>query len=520
MRLEQLSVNLRPRTAWEASDLGVALVRRHWRVIAQAWVAVTLPALVLFTLCGNWIDQLWLGWFLLWWLKPWFDRIPLFVLSRAVFGNAPSVRETLGARGALVGSGVWPWLLWRRLHPARSLLLPIDLLEGQHGAERGARARVLMRGVGNPGFLLTVIGWHLEAMLVLSVLALVLMFVPVEFLSESARAMWDTLIQDPPRWAQALLGAVGWLAMSVVEPLYVGAGFGLYLNRRIQLEAWDIELAFRRLAERLRGLAAALPLAVLLCAVLAALPAALSAQPATEAGVEIAVESKPVPLQRIFSRQYRDDGAAWEAAVEQAYRDPDLRPRERISKWKLRNPPAADAAHPMPVWLRTLGSVVALLSEYGLWLLFVMLLLLVLVRHRQWLPWVADALRREAGAAAIGSAAATATEALPADLPDAVRALWSRDPRAALALFYRAAVARLIEQLGTPLAPGSTEADCLRASRRLGGQAYAALFVRVVAHWQAAAYAARLPSRSELDALLAAWIDSDPAGHAAPRVPV
>jgi hypothetical protein len=31
-----------------------------------------------------------------------------------------------------------------------------------------------------------------------------------------------------------------------LEPFYVAAGFGMYLNRRVELEAWDIEQEFRR----------------------------------------------------------------------------------------------------------------------------------------------------------------------------------------------------------------------------------------------------------------------------------
>ena len=39
-------------------------------------------------------------------------------------------------------------------------------------------------------------------------------------------------------------------AVLVLEPFYVAAGFGLYLNRRTLLEGWDIEVALRRIAER------------------------------------------------------------------------------------------------------------------------------------------------------------------------------------------------------------------------------------------------------------------------------
>ena len=35
-------------------------------------------------------------------------------------------------------------------------------------------------------------------------------------------------------------------AVLFVEPFYVAAGFAMYLNRRAELEAWDIEQKFRR----------------------------------------------------------------------------------------------------------------------------------------------------------------------------------------------------------------------------------------------------------------------------------
>ena len=40
MRLDQLSVALRPRTPWEAMDLGQALVRRHAAALWKPWFAL------------------------------------------------------------------------------------------------------------------------------------------------------------------------------------------------------------------------------------------------------------------------------------------------------------------------------------------------------------------------------------------------------------------------------------------------------------------------------------------------
>src|SRR3546814_6516061 len=56
--------------------------------------------------------------------------------------------------------------------------------------------------------------------------------------------------------------AVVWVATSAIEPFYVGAGLGLYLNRRTRIEAWDVEIALRRMRTRLATTATALLLAI------------------------------------------------------------------------------------------------------------------------------------------------------------------------------------------------------------------------------------------------------------------
>ncbi len=87
MRLTEASVAIRPRSAWEAMDLGVLLARRHAGLLMASWALVTLPLFAL--LCA----VLWQypGWavFLFWWLKPAYERLPLYILSHALFGNTP-----------------------------------------------------------------------------------------------------------------------------------------------------------------------------------------------------------------------------------------------------------------------------------------------------------------------------------------------------------------------------------------------------------------------------------------------
>ena len=130
MRIDQISVELRPRSSWEAVELGTALVRTHARAIWIPYVLLTLPMFAALCAAFAWFDQLeWAG-VAYWWLKPVFDRVPLFVVSRAVFGTVPSVRETLAAQRTWGWRWMPHYLTWRRLSPYRSLFLPVDLLEG------------------------------------------------------------------------------------------------------------------------------------------------------------------------------------------------------------------------------------------------------------------------------------------------------------------------------------------------------------------------------------------------------
>ena len=50
-------------------------------------------------------------------------------------------------------------------------------------------------------------------------------------------------------WLEHLSNLLYVLLLIVWEPVYVACGFTLYLNRRTALEAWDIELTFRRLRQ-------------------------------------------------------------------------------------------------------------------------------------------------------------------------------------------------------------------------------------------------------------------------------
>lgn len=493
MRADQLQVELYPRAPWEAMELGSALVRQYARAIWLPWLLLSLPVFVVLNALCIGLGEAWWAGVLLWWLKPVFDRIPLYVLSRAVFGAVPTVGETLRAQLR------WGWpvmlacLTWRRLGPTRSLYLPVDLLEG--GAHAGQRRRVIGAKVRGTAALLTWVCAHFEAMLLLASLALAMLFVPVELLTESAKAAWTLITQAPPAWLQVLLNAVSWLATSMIEPFYVGAGFGLYLDRRTRLEAWDVEIGFRRLRQRLATVPVQALALVLAAGMLGlGLPAVVQAAPVAES---------EDTLRTVFPQAVHDPGFA--DAVKRAEQDPLLHPTRKRTEWVPIKPNEKDkeAASDSKL-LQAIAAAVAFIGKYGLWLVVALLLGLLVKSRARWLPWL------QAMAAAPRAVPSLATheahvddEPLPEDVVASIRALWQQGRRRpAMALLYRAGVAAMVARTGAVLVPGATEADCLRAARNLQDMEAREGFVHMVRVWQYAAYAQQWPETEALDALL------------------
>lgn len=550
MRIEDLQVELRPRSPWEAVELGMALARRHAAAVWAPWLVLTLPVFALANAVGWWLDAVPLAALLMWWLKPVFDRVPLYVLSRAVFGATPGLRDTLRAQAHWGRGALLHHLTWRRLSPVRALFLPVDLLEG--GAHGSERRRVIGGHARGTATLLTLVCVHFEMALGLASVLLVLAFVPFELLTESARAMWALLAEQPPRWAQVALNAAAWLATSLIEPFYVAGGFGLYLNRRTQLEAWDVEIAFRRLGKRLAAAAPVLALAVGLACVgpVRAQSATPPASPAPAAGTVSKPKSAPpaVDLREVFGERYVPVSGGWPDrrapapgrmptttrdaagvpsqdtsdadsgtgaagamppaardfgdAVRGLARDPLLHPRERRTGWQLRDPrkPAdpGDAA-----WAAGVGRVLAVIGEFGLWIVLAIGVAVLLWTAPRWWPAVRETATPRRPPSCVSVEAEALPDALPADVAATARALFaSGRVRAALALVYRAAVEGMVARTGATLVPGATEAECLRASRALADTEDRAAFAQAVRVWQHAAYAQRPPTREEFDALL------------------
>jgi hypothetical protein len=234
-----MSLVLRPRSMWEGCDLGVRLLQSRLRSVMPCYLAVAMPLFLLFYATvgvASWLPAL-----LIWISKPWLDRTILFALSRAVFGKPTAFADVWAARREVWWSQIATTLTLRRLSASRAFTQPVHQLEGLVGAERAARVRQLAvrhRGIAR---MVTQAFAAAEFALFASLLSLQAWLAP-----RTGTFDWSEFLGNPAA-GQVLVTTVAYAsAVAFLEPFYVAAGFGMYLNRRVELEAWDIEQEFRR----------------------------------------------------------------------------------------------------------------------------------------------------------------------------------------------------------------------------------------------------------------------------------
>ncbi len=482
MRLEDVSAVIRPREQWEAVDLGFAMTRRLFPRILAAWSLTVLP-LWLLLLGASWFIPF--GWsiVLIWWLKPIYERVPLFIISRSLFGATPSLKTVLKAWPGMISKRL-PWLLFYRVpwlfvvpHFAwsRALTMPAIDLEQQKGKALKERMQVLLRiAGGKAGALVALCGFY-EAVLVFALLTLGMnMSGEIGGATEMGNAFIDMAFRrgEMLPWLKWTL-VVGYLvSMTLVEIFYIGGGFGLYVNCRAQLEGWDVEISFRRLARRLQKTAAVL---------------LLLAFSATSGAVEIEKSTAPVSAEK--------------AAINEVLAHPDFKVHS-IKKRKVTSQKENDWDLGDGKWLAAVGQI---------------LYYTIIVGAIAWLVWLIYTNRHVFRRTKTGGTSERAgprtvmgmdvsPESLPDDIVAAARAKWaSGDARGALSLLYRGSLSWLVHHARLPVREGDTEGDCVRHTRAISQVPQREYFSELTGQWILIAYAERDPQAVDIERLLDQW---------------
>lgn len=489
-----MTVALRPRNQWEAMDLGFGMARTWWKPIWGAWLAVVLPIAVLINaLC--WEVQ-WLAPLLIWWLKPLFDRIPLYVLSHAAFGDTPGIAQTV--RGVLPlwrKSLAWD-LSFGRFDFARSFNMPVRDLEGLRGKQRRQRLHVLQKQTRSGAVWLTLVCLHLELVLNIGLFALLYLLWP-----HDNHINFSALFFAPNQnaWLEVLQHVFYLTAMTVMEPFYIAAGFALYLNRRTLLEGWDIEIAFRRMAQRhpVNNSAGALMMSLLAGALLVGLvvphPALAGVAPR-----QISQAAAPTPGQL-------------KQKIAGVLKQPEFRTEKTGQHWKYTGkPPAAKPVAKESAWRKWLESLIPGLARFAeavLWLLLAAAVIWLLVKRKYWLGWFNYTPKaRPAVVPRMLFGLDIQPQLLPDNIPAVAWQLWQAGQhRDAMSLLYRGALARWVARDAINLSSNATEGDCMRLFRAASTPDAGDYFCQLTQAWQHTAYAGRQPHPDAMQQLCRGW---------------
>lgn len=474
MSLERLSVSVRPRGGWESVDLGFSMARQWWRPLWSVWLTLYLPAA--FILHVVFWERAWIAMLLLWWLHPFFERGLMHVVGQAVFDAPPGLLQTLRAMRQWRRPGLLATLTFYRLDPARSLMLPVWQLEQQRGRAARQRRKLLGKRLRGHGVWLTLLCNIFVYILYRSILVIPLLLKPA---GVDAEFDWNAL------FAQGRLDLWNWqnslclvLAFSIMQPFYVCGGFALYLNRRAMLEGWDVEIALRKLAQRLSRVAAAVVLGVLLGGALLHSPSADAQENASETIKKILAGPE--------FNQYRE-GQRWE------YRGTENEDEEEDEEEESE-------------FLKDLGKTIARVAQILAWLgagVVVFLLVRTILRYAGWG-------RAKKVEAYHPPEALFGLDLTPESLPDDVAstaAQLAREGRLreSLSLLYRGALSALVHGKEVRLAEGDTEGDCLAAAHGVLPSPGNQYFTQLVDAWRDIAYGKRLPEGGRVEALCTEW---------------
>jgi hypothetical protein len=507
VRIDQLSVVLRQRNPWEAIDLGFAMTRQWWREIYGAWLVVFVPL----SAAACWLLPP--PWALLpvWWLKPALDRIVLHVVSSAVFGSPPRLRETLRSFFTYGRNGLLLWLLPPlRFSPFRSFTLPVRQLENARGRTARQRAQQLRKRVASQAVWLALVCLAFELVAFLSFTGLYDLLVPAS--TRDTFGAFELFEGAPSRAHAYLLLALYMTGIALIEPLYVAGGFALYLNRRTALEGWDLEVQLRRIAQHGRpaqaeqeASAAPSTIVVLLAAGIAL--AALLGLPGSAPAQEPA-SSSSAPPQPGAEAAHPVPLAAGEAKrrIREVLRKPEFEQFEPQLTIEPLAKPEKPQERPRPAGLTAFIQFLASALRGAVWIFLGAIVLFGLYWVLRRLDWIRPP------QSAVWTPPATLfgldvrPESLPQDVAGAAAQLArSGNTVAALSLLYRGTLAALLHRDRIELAGGDTELDCLTKTRqRIAAQTHAYL-ARLLRAWQAAAYAHRIPPLPEVEQLASEW---------------
>lgn len=536
MKLESLTLEVRPRTPWESMDVAVRLAATHWRLLFSSWMVSVFPLFVIINIILLEDHPYW-AFFIIWLLKPLYDRVPLFVLSRVIFSEKTSWQDVISAVPSFFKTGIFSSLTLYRLDPSRSFGLPVRQLEGLKGKSRRQRMHTLSRAYNNREVLFFILCAHLESLISLGLIGLALMMLPADIAVQNAESLF--MDEEPGLISNIMSMILYFFVMMIVEILYVSGGFVLYLNRRTILEGWDIELVFRKLSKRValqKQHEGALVgdslinnnvksiLVILFSSSLFLFGSGISQNAqAISQSASTAYEKilPPVSPQRLSPELSSE-------TIKQVMESSAFNRFKQVETLEYtgeeqEDPDDLDLTRS---WLtdtfETIGKTLAFLFEVLLWCIALAAIFLLVKYHKRLQFGFGKLFKPKEKAAQVPEmlfGLDVREESLPDDVAAQAMALHrKKDYRASLALLYRASLAYLVNSYDFTLARGATEGDCLKwvetkltlpsnsiVSNKESLEMEKKYFAELTRAWQLTAYAHRFIPEEQMERLCLDW---------------
>jgi hypothetical protein len=317
--------------------------------------------------------------------------------------------------------------------------------------------------------------------------------------------------------------------MAVIGPFYSVCGFSQYINRRIGLEGWGIELQFRDLVKKHK--AASFPTAALFCLCFAGIvflssPANVYAEELEQEAMkqeQLPAEPNKIDKKLLIESTIKD--VLKEDVFHQIHHGSSIRlkdaqtiKKDDVPQWLIsvieyleKHEGFFKAIGKFHTGIVKIFGSTAKFIEVLIWCVVVALIIWVIYLYREFftrvlkLPIKTKVQRLDEPEQLFGLDVRSSS--LPDNPLDIVHKLWqAKEHREAISLLYRTTLIHLMNERGLSFRAGFTEEDCLvLVSKQYPNAPLIRYFAELNKVWEMIAYAHRIPDDESVNFLLTQW---------------
>ena len=470
------------------------LARAHYTNLVLLWLTFAVPVLLissvflLFDLSLYWVL------FINWWFKPLYELPLLLYLSKVIFNQPAPLKDVLKETRTQLPALLRSYLTFSRLSTARSITAPVVFLENLKGRTRRARVSVLTAETTR-AYTLMMAWLNVEGIAYYVLLGTALTQSPFNYSLSELQAVFEGNLSGLSNTVVAIVILIPTVVAALVAPMYVGAGFLLYINRRMRLEAWDIEHQFLTLESRHQQKAT-------LGASTASFPALASMTLGLLFSMLLYSSVAPVNAQERSTPRVTEV----REEVKSVFTNESFGSTKTVKK--LRFIPSDDndkEDKPDSALVLAIVKAIIAASRIVVYVAAGIILVLIVWALLKFGP-KGFHLNRRPTLETLDVEHHPLTRSLPQDIEaSALAALNNNNPREALSLLYRGALGSVMRKHSLSIPASATEAECQQLVAQCNNTEQTQSFNRITHQWSQIAYANRFPTQAETLELIDYW---------------